>query len=301
MSGICEGRVVIVTGAGRGIGRGHALELARQGAKVVVNDLGTESDGKGSSTGPAGEVIDIIHGLGGEAAANGDDVADWNGAARLVQTAIDHFGRLDVIITNAGFLRDRMIVSMTEDEWDAVIRVHLKGTLAPVHHAAAYWREESKCGRAVDGRIITTSSAAGLFGNVGQSNYAAAKAGIAAFTRVASAELARYGVTANCVVPAARSRMTETLFAEMMAKPEVGFDRMAAENIAPLVAWLASADSREVTGRTFELTGGALSVAEGWEHGPEIDRGDRWGAAEIGAAVRELLAKAADPVPVIGT
>ena len=301
MGGLCEGRVVIVTGAGRGIGRGHALEFARQGARVVVNDLGTESDGRGSSTGPAGEVIETIRSMGGEAVANGNDVADWAGAQRLIETAIDAFGRLDVLVTNAGFLRDRMIVSMTEEEWDAVVRVHMKGTFATIHHAAAYWREQHKSGVAVDARIITTTSAAGLFGNVGQSNYAAAKAGIAAFTRVASAELARYGVTANCICPAARSRMTESVFPEMMAKPEHGFDRMDPENVAPLVVWLASAQAADVTGRVFEIDGGRLSVAQGWEHGPELDQGARWDPSEIGAAVRELLAKAAEPVPVIGT
>ena len=301
MSGICEGRVVIVTGAGRGIGRGHALEFARQGAKVVVNDLGTEPDGRGSSTGPAGEVIDAIKELGGEAVANGDDVADWAGAERLVQSAIDSFGRLDVLVTNAGFLRDRMIVSMTEEEWDAVIRVHLKGTFAPVHFAASHWRERAKAGEQVDGRIITTSSAAGLFGNVGQGNYGAAKAGIATFTRIASAELGRYGVTANAICPIARSRMTEALFADAMAKPESGFDRVAPENVAPLVVWLGSAEAADVTGRVFEVDGGRISVAEGWEHGPETDRGERWEPADVGPAVRELLTKAAEPVRVIGT
>ena len=268
---------------------------------MVINDLGTEPDGRGSSTGPVGEVLDSIRAMGGEAVANGDDVADWDGAERLVQTAIDSFGRLDVLVTNAGFLRDRMIVSMTEDEWDAVIRVHLKGTFAPVHHAANHWRGRAKAGEQVDGRIITTSSAAGLFGNLGQGNYGAAKAGIAAFTRIAAAELSRYGVTANSICPAARSRMTEALFAKVMAKPESGFDRMDADNIAPLVVWLGSVDAADVTGRVFEVDGGRISVAEGWEHGPEIDRGDRWEPAEVGPAVRDLLVEAAEPVRVIGT
>jgi NAD(P)-dependent dehydrogenase (short-subunit alcohol dehydrogenase family) len=298
---ICEGRVVVVTGAGRGIGRGHALEFARQGAKVVVNDLGANIDGTGSSDGPAGEVVDLIRAGGGEAVANGDDVADWQGAARLVQTAVAAFGRLDTLVCNAGFLRDRMIVSMTEAEWDAVIRVHLKGTFAPIHHAAAWWREQVKAGQPVDGRIVTTSSAAGLYGNIGQSNYAAAKAGIAAFTRVAAAELGRYGVTANCIVPAARSRMTEDIFPEMMAKPLTGFDRMDAANVAPLAVWLGSSESADVTGRVFEIEGGALSVDEGWEKGPTSDKGDRWEPDELGAVVRDLIARAAPPVPVIGS
>jgi NAD(P)-dependent dehydrogenase (short-subunit alcohol dehydrogenase family) len=301
MSGICEGRVAVITGAGRGIGRGHALEFARQGAKVVVNDLGAKVDGSGSSDGPAGEVVDQIRAAGGEAVANGDDVSDWDGAARIIQTALDAFGRLDTLVCNAGILRDRMIVSMTEAEWDAVMRVHLKGTFCPIHHAAAHWREQVKAGQTVDGRIVTTSSASGLYGNIGQANYGAAKAGIAAFTRVASAELGRYGVTANCIAPAARSRMTEDLFPEMMARPDTGFDRMDADNIAPLVVWLGSSESGDVTGHVFEVTGGMVSVAEGWEKGPDADKGDRWDPAELGPVIRGLLAKASVPVPVIGS
>lgn len=301
MSGICEGRVVVITGAGRGIGRGHALEFARQGAKVVVNDLGAEVDGSGSSTGPAGEVVDEIRSSGGEAVANGDDIADWNGAASLIKTALDTWGRLDTLVCNAGILRDRMLVSMTEEEWDAIMRVHLKGTFCPVRHAAAHWRELAKAGQPTGGRVITTSSGAGLYGNVGQTNYAAAKAGIAAFTRVAAAELGRYGVTVNSIAPAARSRMTEALFADMMSRPEQGFDTMAAENIAPLVVWLGSDDAGDVTGRVFEVAGGKVSVAEGWEPGPEVDKGDRWEPAELGSVVRDLLAKAPEPAPVFGS
>ena len=218
MPGICEGRIVIVTGAGRGIGRGHALEFARQGAKVVVNDLGAELDGSGSSTGPAGEVVDAIRAMGGEAVANGSDVADWEGAQALIATAVDTFGGLDVLVNNAGFLRDRMLFSSTEGEWDAVIRVHLKGHFATARFASAYWREQSKNGVAVSGRIINTSSGAGLMGSVGQGAYSAAKAGIAAMTLVQSAEMARYGVTANAIAPAARTRMTEQVFADTMAK-----------------------------------------------------------------------------------
>ncbi|MGH9031663.1 MAG: SDR family NAD(P)-dependent oxidoreductase, partial [Acidimicrobiia bacterium] len=203
MGGICEGRIVIVTGAGRGLGRAHALEFAREGARVVVNDLGAERDGTGSSRGPAGEVVDEIRGFGGEAVANGDDVADWDGAGALVGTALDTWGGLDVLVNNAGFLRDRMVVSTSEEEWDAVIRVHLKGHFCPTRHATAYWREQSKAGTPVDARIVNTSSGAGLMGSVGQGTYSAAKAGIAALTLVEAAELARYGVTANAIAPAA--------------------------------------------------------------------------------------------------
>jgi NAD(P)-dependent dehydrogenase (short-subunit alcohol dehydrogenase family) len=300
--GICDGRVVIVTGAGRGIGRGHALEFARQGAKVVVNDLGAEADGTGGSTGPAGEVVDAIRGAGGEAVANGDDVAEWEGAQRLVQTAVDSFGRLDVLVNNAGFLRDRMIVSTSEEEWDAVIRVHLKGHFAPTRFAAAYWREQQKAGEAVDARVINTSSGAGLMGSVGQGTYSAAKAGIAALTMVESAELGRYGVTANAIAPAARTRMTEAVFADTMAQPEGdAFDAMAPENVAPLVVWLGSADSKGITGRVFEVEGGILSVADGWQHGTSVDKGARWDPAELGPIVRELLEGAPTPAPVYGT
>lgn len=299
--GICDGRVVIVTGAGRGIGRGHALEFARQGAKVVVNDLGAELDGSGGSTGPAGEVVDAIRALGGEAVANGDDVADWDGAQRLIQTAVDAFGRLDVLVNNAGFLRDRMIVSTSEEEWDAVIRVHLKGHFAPTRFAAAYWREQQKAGEAVDGRVINTSSGAGLLGSVGQVTYSAAKAGIAALTMVESAELGRYGVTANAIAPAARTRMTEGVFADTMAAPEDdAFDVMAPENVAPLVVWLGSTESKAVTGRVFEVEGGILSVADGWQHGTSVDKGARWDPAELGPVVKQLLASAPDPAPVYG-
>jgi len=299
--GICDGRVVIVTGAGRGIGRGHALEFARQGAKVVVNDLGAELDGSGGSTGPAGEVVDAIRAAGGEAVTNGDDVADWEGAQRLVQTAIDAFGRLDVLVNNAGFLRDRMIVSTSEEEWDAVIRVHLKGHFAPTRFAAAYWREQQKAGETVDGRVINTSSGAGLLGSVGQGTYSAAKAGIAALTLVESAELGRYGVTANAIAPAARTRMTEAVFADTMAKPEDdAFDVMAPENVAPLVVWLGSAEAAGVTGRVFEVEGGIVSVADGWQHGPKVDKGARWDPAELGPVVRDLLAQAPAPAPVYG-
>ena len=300
MGGICEGRVVIVTGAGRGLGRAHALEFARQGAHVVVNDIGAELDGSGSSSGPAGEVVDAIRAAGGRAVANGDDVADWHGAERLVQTAVDEFGGLDVLVNNAGFLRDRMVVSTSEDEWDAVIRVHLRGHFCTTRYAASFWRERAKEGQAVDARIVNTSSGAGLLGSVGQGAYSAAKAGIAALTLVEAAELGRYGVTANAIAPSARTRMTEQVFADTMAAPGEGFDAMAPENVSPLVVWLGSTDSAGVTGRVFEVEAGKLSVADGWQHGPEVDKRDRWDPAEVGAAVRDLLAAAPAPAPVYG-
>ena len=299
--GICEGRVAIVTGAGRGLGRAHALELARQGAHVVVNDLGVDRDGTGRDTRTAQAVVDEIEASGGTATANGDDIADWDGAARLVDQAIVTYGRLDVLVNNAGFVRDRMIVSTSEDEWDAVVRVHLKGHFAATRHASGHWRDRAKRGEDVDGRIINTSSGAGLLGSVGQGAYSAAKAGIAALTLVEAAELGRYGVTANALAPSARTRMTEAVFADTMTKPESGFDAMDPANVSPLVAWLASSESHDVTGRVFELEGGMVSVADGWHHGPARDRSDRWDAAELGPAVRELLAELPAPDPVYGS
>ena len=300
---ICEGRVVIVTGAGRGIGRAHALEFARQGARVVVNDIGAELDGTGGSVSPAAEVAEAITSAGGEAVINGDDVADWEGAHRLVSTAIETFGGLDAVVNNAGFVRDRMFANAGEDEWDAVVRVHLKGHFCVARHAAAYWRDRAKAGATVDARIINTSSGAGLMGSVGQAAYSAAKGGIAALTLVQSAELGRYGVTANAIAPSARTRMSETVFSEMMATPDDpgAFDAMAPENIAPLVVWLGSSESHDVTGRVFELEGGKVSVADGWQHGPAVDKGDRWDPTELGPVVRELLAKAPSPAPVYGS
>jgi NAD(P)-dependent dehydrogenase (short-subunit alcohol dehydrogenase family) len=303
MTGICDGRVAIVTGSGRGLGRAHALELARQGARVVVNDLGCELDGSGGGTGPAGEVVEEIRGAGGEAVANGDDVADFDGAARLVAASIDAFGRLDVVVNNAGFVRDRMFANAAEDEWDAVVRVHLKGHFAVARHAAAHWHDLAKAGTAVDARLINTSSGAGILGSVGQAAYSAAKAGIATLTLVQAAELGRYGVTAYALCPAARTRMTEGVFTEMMATPDApdAFDAMAPENVSPLVAWLASAQSAHVTGRMFEVEGGKVGIATGWQHGPTADKGDRWDAAELGPVVAELLREAPAPAPVYGT
>jgi NAD(P)-dependent dehydrogenase (short-subunit alcohol dehydrogenase family) len=300
MRGICDDRVVIVTGAGRGIGRGHALEFGLQGAKVVVNDLGAEVDGTGSSAGPAGEVVDEIRAMGGEAVANGDDVSSWEGAQRLVNTAIDTFGRLDVLVNNAGILRDRMIVNMTEEEWDAVIGVHLKGTFATSHFAASYWRQLSKNGEEVDARIINTSSTSGIFGNPGQTNYGAAKAGIAAFTIIAARELGRYGVTVNAIAPGARTRMTENLGRAQPAPTEGEFDQRDPANVAPLVVWLASEQSKGITARVFLVSGGRISVAEGWRRGPTIQKDTRWDPAELSERIPDLVARAEAPTETRG-
>ena len=301
MTGICEGRVAIVTGAGRGLGREHALELARQGAKVVVNDLGTTLNGVLEASGPAHDVVALIRAEGGEAVANGADVADFDQAAGLVRQAIETFGRLDILVNNAGFVRDRMLVNTSEEEWDAVIRVHLKGHFAPLRHAAEYWRGEAKAGRTPDARVINTSSGAGLQGSVGQASYSAAKAGIAGLTLVAAHELGRYGVTVNAIAPSARTRMTEGAFSEAMAVPESGFDSMNPANVSPIVAWLASGSSAAVTGRVIEIEGGRICIEEGWNHGPAIDAGERWDAAAAGEAIEKLLVDAARPEAVYGS
>jgi len=293
MSGICEGRVVIVTGAGRGIGRGHALEFARQGAQVVVNDRGGELDGTGSSSGPAAQVVADIEELGGRGLVNTDDVATWDGAKAHVDQAVNEFGRLDVLVTNAGILRDRMLVSLDEDDWDQVIGVHLKGTFAPARWAADYWRGQSKAGAEIDARIVTTTSAAGLYGSPGQTNYSAAKAGIVGFTLSAALELARYGVTVNAVAPAGRTRMTEKIFTGKLAEPAHGFDFLDAQNVAPLVVWLASAESRPITGRVFEVAGGRVTIAEGFARGPSGGEKRRLDPRSVGPLVMDLLQRAA--------
>jgi NAD(P)-dependent dehydrogenase (short-subunit alcohol dehydrogenase family) len=298
--GICDERVVIITGAGRGLGRAHALAFAAEGAKVVVNDAGTELDGTGASISPAREVMDEIRAAGGEAIVNGNDVSDWEQAGELVAEALEVFGRLDTIVCNAGIVRDRMIVNMTVDEWDAVMKVHLRGMFCPIRHGVDYWRAQAKAGQPIHARVVTTSSGAGLFGSVSQANYSAAKAGIAAFTIVAAQELGRYGILLNGIAPSARSRMTEEAFAEMMRKPESGFDSMDPANVSPLVVWLGSALC-DVSGRMFEIAGGQLSIAEGWQHGAVFDKGDRFEPAEIGPLVDDLLRKSPPPAAVYGS
>ena len=290
-----------MTGAGRGIGRAHALELAAQGAAVVVNDFGVSLAGEGSGDSPADAVVAEIEAAGGRAVANGADVADFEQAAAMVQQAIDTFGGLDILVNNAGFVRDRMLVNTSEEEWDAVVRVHLKGHFAPLRHAGAYWRAESKAGRQRAARVINTSSGAGLQGSIGQTTYSAAKAGIAGMTLVAAAEMGRYGVTVNAIAPVARTRMTEGAFPEMMAGTDAAFDAMDPANNSPVVAWLASEDAGDVTGRVIEIEGGRICVEQGWTHGPAHDLGRRWETAEVGDALRTLLAQGPAPEPVYGT
>jgi NAD(P)-dependent dehydrogenase (short-subunit alcohol dehydrogenase family) len=288
MAKLCEGRVVVVTGAGRGIGREHALSLARHGAHVVVNDLGGAVDGSGGDASPAQQVVQEIEALGGKAVANGDDISSFDGAERLIKTAVETFGDLHGVVNNAGILRDRMMANMSEAEWDAVIKVHLKGTFSPSHFAAAYWRDQSKAGKPVDGRIINTTSVSGIYGNIGQANYGAAKAGIAAFTVITALELARYGVTVNAVAPVALTRMTENL----QPTPPTDEEREAQSPrwIAPIVTWLASAESKGVTGRVFEASGRSFAVAEGWVRGPSHSPVDD--PTRLGPIVEELLGKA---------
>ena len=280
------GKVAIVTGAGRGIGRSHALALAAAGAKVVVNDLGGGLAGEGADATPAQHVVEEIKAAGGEAIANGENVADFAGAGRMVQQAIDDFGRLDILVCNAGILRDRMLVNMTEQEWDSVIAVHLKGHFAPTQHAAAYWREQSKAGEEVRGRVICTASPSGVFGNVGQANYGAAKAGIAGFTIIVAQELQRYGVTVNCLAPNARTRMTEETF-QMSAPPE-GFDPLDPSNISTVVVALCADEAQAITGQVFHVWGGAVNALRGWSAGELFDAPDGW---EPDALLGELVSR----------
>ncbi|MFJ4967380.1 SDR family oxidoreductase [Streptomyces sp. NPDC088755] len=298
---LCAGRVVAVTGAGRGLGRAHAPAFAAEGARVVVNDLGVGPAGDGTSAAPARRVVDEIEAAGGAAVVHDGDIATTEGAASLVTTALDAFGRLDTLVNNAGFLRDRTLVNLDEDDWDAVTRVHLKGHFLPLKHAAAHWRAEAKAGRTPVARVINTSSGAGLLGSVGQGGYAAAKAGIVALTLVAAAELGRYGVHVNALAPAARTRMTEQTFAGTTAAPGQGrFDAMAPKNVSPLVVWLGSPASDGVTGRVFEAEAGRITVMEGWRPGPTDDRGGRGSPADAGETVRRLLAEAEVPQRVYG-
>lgn len=283
MSKVCQDRVVIVTGAARGIGREYALHLAREGARVVVNDIGTTRDGHGQDNSAAQAVVDEIIQAGGQAIANCDNIADWGGARNLIESTVAHFGALHALVNNAGILRDRMMVNMEESEWDAVINVHLKGCFAPSHHAAVYWRNlQKQTGEPVSGRIINTSSSSGLFGNVGQTNYGAAKAGIAAMTVIAARELKRYGVTVNAISPHAQTRMTEGLRERTAEEIEARHPRW----ISPVVVWLASGESDEVTGRVFEVGGGYLAALEGWHRGPEAVPVED--AGQIGPILKEL-------------
>src|SRR2546423_10570547 len=281
-----DGKVAIVTGAGRGIGREHARALATAGAKVVVNDLGATLAGEGADATPAQQVVGVIEAAGGVATANGDDVADFTGAERLVRQALEAYGRLDILVCNAGITRDRMLVNMSEDEWDSVIAVHLKGHFAPTRHAAAYWREQSKSGAEGRGRVINTSSPSGVFGNIGQSNYGAAKAGIAGFTLIAAQELHRYGVTGNCLAPNARTRMTESAF-ELPDDDAAGFDPLDPANMAPVVVALCADGAQEITGQVFHVWGGAVKAPRGWDAGEVFACDERWDADALLAELVE--------------
>ena len=295
MSGICQSRVVIITGAGGGLGAAHAREFAKEGASVVVNDINQEA---------AASVVEEINAAGGKAVANHSDITHYDDAQNAVKQAIEVFGGLDIVVNNAGINRDRMFASLSEAEWDAIMAVHLKGHFCISSHAVQYWRAQSKAGAAVAARIINTTSGAGLQGSVGQSNYAAAKAGIAALTLNQAAELGRYGITANAVAPAARTAMTTAVesMATRMAKPEDGsFDYWAADNVSPLIVWLGSEQGAAVTGRIFEAEGGKISIADGWRSTEGVDKSDRWQAAEIGSAIDELLAKEVPAQKVYGS
>lgn len=292
MSGICEGRVVIITGAGGGLGAAYAKAFAAEGAKVVVNDINPAA---------AQATVDAIKANGGQAIVNTSNITDYADSLNAVKQAVETFGDLHVVVNNAGICRDKMFASMTEADWDAVISVHLKGHFCISSHAVQYWRDQAKAGKKVDARIINTSSGAGLNGSVGQSNYAAAKGGIASLTLNQAAELRRYGITANALAPAARTGMTEQVFADMMKKPEGGFDHYDPANVAPLVVWLGSAESAAITGRVFEVEGGKISIADGWRSTKGVDKGARWAPAEIAAAMDELLSKEVPAQKVYGS
>ena len=298
--GICEGRVAIVTGAGNGLGKAYALGLAAEGCKVVVNDLGVGTHGEeGLTKGAAEQVVDEIRAMGGEAVANTDDVADWDAGKRMVDAALDNFGALHAVVNNAGFVRDRMFFTCSPEEWDAVIRVHLRGHFCTSRHAAEYWRTQAKAGNPVDGRIINTTSGAGLQGSVGQSAYSTAKGGIATLTLVQAVELARLGVTANALAPNARTRMTDTGAFDMDVA-DGAFDEFAPENMAPLVAYLVSERSKDVTGQVFELKGGNIFLSQGWTDSPSYNKGARFEASELDPIIRRLLEEREPAKPVYG-
>ena len=289
-----DGKVAIVTGAGRGIGREHSLALASSGAKVVVNDIGGSSAGEGSDQTPAQQVADEIKAAGGEAVANYDNVADYQGAENMVKQAIGEFGRLDILVNNAGIIRDRMIVNMSEEEWDAVIAVHLKGHFAPTRHAAAYWRQQSKEGNQINARVINTSSPSGVFGNVGQTNYGAAKAGIAAFTIISALELGRYGVTVNCLAPNARTRLTEQTFGDIPV-PEGQFDPMAPDNISPVVVALCTDQAQSITGQCFFVYGGVVNVLKPWDIGEALVTEEKWDPDELATQLTQKFPSGLTP------
>lgn len=290
--GSLDGRVAIITGAGRGLGREHALLFASEGAKVVVNDLGGANDGTGTDTTPAQQTVADIQAMGGQAIVNGDNVADWDGAKRMVQSAIDAFGDLDILVNNAGILRDRVLVNMTEAEWDAVIAVHLKGHFAPTHHAAAYWREQAKAGVTKARNLVHTSSTSGLFSNPGQANYGAAKSGIATFSQICAKELSRYNVKSNSIAPAARTRLTLATpgLEDVMAPKEGAFDIWDPANVSPLVAYLSS-EACEFTGETFFVQGGQVTRVQSWTMAEAIEHDDRWTVAGLAQAMKRLAPK----------
>ena len=292
MAGICDGRVVIITGAGGGLGREYALAFAKEGASVVINDINPEA---------AARTVSEIAAAGGRAIANSNDITNYQDSALIVKAALDAFGDLHVVVNNAGICRDRMFFSLSEQDWDDVMRVHLKGHFCISSHACNHWRQQAKEGKTVSGRIINTSSGAGLQGSIGQSNYVAAKAGIAGLTLVQAAELARYGITVNCLAPAARTSMTEGAMPDLVKKPDSGFDAWDPLNVASIVVWLGSAQSAHVTGRCFEAKGGEISIAEGWHTGHIVDKGARWSPAELGAVVDRLIAEGRPAQKVYGT
>ena len=293
--GALDGRVAIITGAGRGIGREHALLFAAEGAKVVVNDLGGNPDGTGDDRTPAEQVVHEIEKMGGEAIANADNVASWEGGQRMVNAAVEAFGKLDILVNNAGILRDRVLVNMTEEEWDAVVAVHLKGHFVPTRWAAAYWREKVKAGESVQANVINTSSTSGLLSNPGQTNYGAAKSGIATFTQIAAKELSRYGVKVNCIAPAARTRLTEATpgLGDIIKAPDDpgSFDIWDPANISPLVAYLATADC-PFTGETFFVQGGQVKKFQSWKMGDGVERDERWTVAGLQSELSKLAAPA---------
>lgn len=299
--GICDNRTVIITGAARGLGRAYALAFAAEGANVVVNDIGTSLNGEGRDTSAADGVVAEIVAAGGKAIGNYEDITDWDAAKRIVDAAVAEFGDLHVVVNNAGIVRDRMFVSATLEEWEATMQVHLRGHFCLSRHAVNYWRAKQKGGSDPEARIINTSSGAGLQGSIGQSSYAAAKGGIASLTLVQAAELGRYGITANALAPAARTRMSEQAFGDTMATQGQAFDSMDPANIAPTVVWLGSSASAHVSGCVFELEGGKIMIEQGWREGPVIDKGGQWNPAEVGAAVDKLLSEQVPPRKVWGT